>query len=60
MNVKSDPYYHIRSIKRRAPLDNDTLVAVTHPEKNICFGKDMVLYFSSIQKLRSANFDPIV
>ena len=52
----------IRSIKRRAPLDNDTLVAVTHPEKNICFGKDiiMVLYFSLIQKLRSANFDPIV
>ena len=50
----------IRSIERRAPLDNDTLLAVTHPEKNICFGKDVVLYFSLIQKLRSANFDPIV
>ena len=40
----------IRSIKRRAPLDNDTLVAVTHPDKNICFGKDMhgiILQFDS-------------
>ena len=54
MNVKSDPYYQVNK------KNNDTLVAVTHPEKNICFGKDMVLYFSLIQKLRSANFDPIV